>query len=173
MHPGGFAKRKDSTMLKLIEKILSFLPKPLQDLYHKYEEQLLYVLFGGLTTLISIVTKLAVFALVPDQGQPWRTTLAVTLSWIFAVTFAFFTNKAYVFKNQTKGAKEFFRVFASFYGARLLTFVLEEGIFLLCCDLMHWNETVITFVSQVLIFVANYVLSKLLVFRKKEKGEAE
>ena len=38
---------------------------------------------------------------------------------------------------------------------------------------MHWNETVITFVSQVLIFVANYVLSKLLVFRKKEKGEAE
>ena len=98
-------------MLKLIEKILSFLPKPLQDLYHKYEEQLLYVLFGGLTTLISIVTKLAVFALVPDQGQPWRTTLAVTLSWIFAVTFAFFTNKAYVFKNQTKGAKEFFRVF--------------------------------------------------------------
>lgn len=94
-------------MLKLIEKILSFLPKPLQELYHKYEEQLLYVLFGGLTTLISIVTKLAVFALVPDQGQPWRTTLAVTLSWIFAVTFAFFTNKAYVFKNQTKGAKEF------------------------------------------------------------------
>ena len=160
-------------MLKLIEKILSFLPKPLQELYHKYEEQLLYVLFGGLTTLISIVTKLAVFALVPDQGQPWRTTLAVTLSWIFAVTFAFFTNKAYVFKNQTKGAKEFFRVFASFYGARLLTFVLEEGIFLLCCDLMHWNETVITFVSQGLIFVANYVLSKLLVFRKKEKGEAE
>ena len=55
-------------MLKLIEKILSFLPRPVQELYHKYKEQLLYVFFGGLTTLISIVTKLAVFALVPDHG---------------------------------------------------------------------------------------------------------
>ena len=159
-------------MLKLFEAIVSVLPKPLQNLYHKYEEQLLYVFFGGLTTVISIVTKLIVFQLIPNEGQAWRTTLAVTLSWTFAVTFAFATNKKYVFKNETHGAREFWKVFASFYGARLATFLMEELIFLLCCDWLGWSETLITFASQVLIFIANYILSKLLVFRKKQDQTA-
>ncbi len=155
-------------MEKLIKAVVSILPKPLQDIYYKYEEKWMYLLFGGLTTVISIVTKLVVFAVIPDEPK-WESTAGVVISWIFAVTFAFFTNKKYVFKNETKTKEEFWKVFVSFYGARLATFFMEEAIFVVCCDIMKLNKTVITFLSQVLIFVANYVLSKVFVFRKKDE----
>ena len=61
-------------------------------------------------------------------------------------------------------------MFVSFYGARLATFFMEEVIFVVCCDIMHMNKTIITFVSQVLIFVANYILSKLFVFKEKKES---
>ncbi|MDE6834243.1 MAG: GtrA family protein [Ruminococcus sp.] len=159
-------------MEKLIKACVSILPESLQKIYYKYEEKFMYVLFGGLTTVISIVTKLIVFALI--AGEPaWESTAGVVISWIFAVTFAFFTNKKYVFKNETKTRKEFWTVFASFYGARLATFVVEELMFVLLCDILHLNKTIITFASQVIIFVANYVLSKLFVFRNKKEDKSE
>ena len=88
-------------MEKLIKACVSILPKPLQKIYYKYEEKWLYVIFGGLTTVVSIVTKLLLFALVPGEPK-WESTAGVVFSWICAVTFAFFTNKKYVFKNETK-----------------------------------------------------------------------
>lgn len=154
-------------MEKIIKACVSILPESLQKIYYKYEEKWLYILFGGLTTLISIITKLLVFGAV--SGEPkWESTAGVIISWICAVTFAFFTNKKYVFKNETHSAKEFRKVFLSFYGARVATLVMEEAIFLVCCDLLGINKTLITYLSQVLIFVANYVLSKLFVFKNKE-----
>lgn len=158
-------------MEKLIKACVSILPKKLQDIYYKYEEKWMYLLFGGLTTVISIVTKLLLFYLVP--GDPaWESTAGVVFSWICAVTFAFFTNKKYVFKNETNTKEEFWKVFASFYGARLATLAMEEVIFLVCCDWLGMSKGIITFVSQVLIFIANYVLSKIFVFKNK-KGSAE
>ena len=159
-------------MEKLIKACVSILPKPLQEIYYKYEEKWLYLVFGGLTTVISIVTKLALFYAVPGEPK-WESTAGVVFSWICAVTFAFFTNKKYVFKNETHGAKEFWKVFFSFYGARLATLAMEEAIFVVCCDILGINKTLITFLSQVLIFIANYILSKVFVFKNKNEQTAE
>lgn len=157
-------------MEKFINKCISILPKSLQDIYYKYEDKWLYVVFGGLTTVVSIVTKLLAFAVIPGEPK-WEITAGVVFSWICAVTFAFFTNKKYVFKNETKTAKEFWKVFFSFYGARLATLGMEEVIFVICCDWLGISKTIITWASQVIIFIANYVLSKLFVFcKKKEDG---
>lgn len=154
-------------MEKFIKACVSILPKKWQEIYYKYEEKWMYLLFGGLTTVISIVSKLVAFAAIP--GEPvWEESVVVTISWICAVTFAFFTNKKYVFKNETKTTAEFWKVFFSFYGSRLATYVMEQIIFLVFCTWLNMSEVVITFASQVLIFVANYVLSKLFVFKKKD-----
>lgn len=158
-------------MERFIKACVSILPKKLQDIYYKYEEKWMYLLFGGLTTVISIVTKLVLFYLVPGEPK-WESTAGVVFSWICAVTFAFFTNKKYVFKNETKTSKEFWKVFVSFYGARLATLGMEEVIFLVCCDWLGMNKSIITFASQVLIFIANYILSKVFVFRKKNNDGA-
>ena len=158
-------------MEKFIKACVGILPKKLQDIYYKYEEKWLYLVFGGFTTVVSIVTKLAFFGLVPGEPK-WETTAGVVFSWICAVTFAFFTNKKYVFKNETKGKKEFFSVFVSFYGARLATLLMEWLIFFIFCDILNISKSVITFASQVIIFVANYLLSKLFVFRKKDENKS-
>lgn len=156
-------------MEKFIKACVSILPKPIQNIYYKYEEKWLYLVFGGLTTIISIVTKLLLFVLVPGEPK-WESTAGVVFSWICAVTFAFFTNKKYVFKNETHSPQEFRKVFVSFYGARLATLAMEEAIFLVCCDFIGMNKTIITFLSQVLIFIANYILSKVFVFKNKDSG---
>ncbi|MGN1481539.1 GtrA family protein [Porcipelethomonas sp.] len=151
---------------KIIKSCVGILPEKLQKIYYKYEEAIMYTFFGALTTLVGIVTKLIIFYAVP--GKPvWESTAAVAFSWICAVTFAFFTNKKYVFKNETHTSKEFWKVFFSFYGARAVTFAMEEVIFLVFYNWLGMNEVIVTFGSQVLIFIANYVLSKLMVFRKK------
>lgn len=153
---------------KIIKSLVGIFPKKIQDLYYKYEEYIMYVFFGGLTTLISIVTKLGVFYLIP--GKPmWESAFAVTFSWICAVTFAFFTNKKYVFKNETHGRQEYLKVMLSFYGSRLSTYLLEMGIIYVFKDWLGFNEFIVTLASQVVIFVANYVLSKIFVFKKKEE----
>lgn len=155
-------------MEKLIKAVVSILPKPLQDIYYKYEEKWMYLLFGGLTTVISIVSKLMIFEVVPGNPK-WENTAGVVISWILAVTFAFFTNKKYVFKNETKTKQEFWRTFFSFYGGRVATLIMEWAIFAVFCDIMHLNQKVITFLSQVIIFIANYIISKVFVFRKKDE----
>ena len=155
----------------IIDVCVGILPKSLQNIYYKYEEKWLYVLFGGLTTLVSMITKLVPFMLIP--GTPfWENTVVVIFSWICAVTFAFFTNKKYVFKNETHGRAEFQKVFISFYASRLATLLMEWLIFTICCNFMGINEKIITLISQFVIFIANYVLSKLFVFRKKDSTES-
>ena len=159
-------------MEKFIKWCVSILPKPLQKLYYKDEEKWLYLVFGGLTTVISMVTKLMFFGLVPGNPK-WESTAGVVFSWICSVTFALLTNQKYVFRNETKGAKEFWKVFTSFYGARLATLAMEEAIFLIFCDWLGLSKTVISILSQVFIFIANYILSKVFVFKNKEKASAE
>ena len=157
-------------MERLIKWFVALLPKKLQDIYYKYEEKWLYLVFGALTTLVSIVTKLVIFYAVPGNPK-WENTVGVVVSWICAVTFAFFTNKKYVFKNETKTKAEFFRVFVSFYGARGATLLMEWLIFFVCCDLLDISQTLITFASQVIIFIANYLLSKLFVFKNNKEDQ--
>lgn len=159
-------------MEKFIKACVSILPKPLRDIYYKYEEKWLYLFFGGLTTIISIASKLIMFRVIPGEPK-WESFFVVAFSWVCAVTFAFFTNKKYVFKNETHTKKEFWRVFASFYGSRLATFFMEEAIFLVCCDWLGMNKDLITWLSQIFIFIANYILSKVFVFKNKEEPAAE
>lgn len=155
-------------MEKFIKACVSILPKPLQDIYYKYEEKWMYLVFGGLTTVVSIVTKLLAFWIIPGKTS-WESTFAVVFSWICAVTFAFFTNKKYVFKNETKSRSEFWKVFISFYGARGATLLMEEIIFLVFYDWIGLDKLIVTIGSQVLIFIANYVLSKVFVFKNKKE----
>lgn len=153
---------------KFISACVGILPKKLQEIYYKYEEAFIYTFFGGLTTLIGIVTKLAAFYIIP--GKPaWESAFAVTFSWICAVTFAFFTNKKYVFKNVTSGKQEYFKVMISFYGSRATTWALEMIIFFIFRDKLGFSELVVTLASQVVIFILNYILSKIFVFRNKEE----
>jgi putative flippase GtrA len=69
----------------MIEKIKSF--------YRAHKEGILYLIFGALTTLISIAT-FEIFSLIFGEE---RYLFSNFLSWVIAVIFAFCTNKTLVF----------------------------------------------------------------------------
>ncbi|MCL2633780.1 MAG: GtrA family protein [Oscillospiraceae bacterium] len=124
-------------------------------------EIILYIFFGGLTTLVSIGTQY----LADYLGA--NTALATTISWICAVTFAFFVNKIFVFQNKSEKASGWFKQALGFYAARLTTYVLEMGFMLLTVEVLLWNMHLMKIIAQVFVLVGNYLLSKFWVFRKK------
>ena len=86
------------------------------------------------------------------------------ISWICAVTFAYLANRIFVFKSKNqKKLKEA----VSFYGSRIATLLMDMGIMFVFVTLLNFNDKIMKLVVQVVVTVANYILSKLFVFKKK------
>ncbi|MFA9381581.1 MAG: GtrA family protein [Acetanaerobacterium sp.] len=132
------------------------------NLYKKYKETILYLFFGGLTTLINIA---AYWLLSGPAGIDYLAANAV--AWILSVLFAFVTNKLFVFASRDLAAKLVLKELTLFVGARLFSGALDMGTMYLFIDILHCNDMLIKIVSNVIVVVVNYVLSKLIIFRKK------
>ena len=133
-----------------------------KEFFVKYKEIILYLVFGVLTTAVSIGT----FALTELVGI--HELVGNIISWVVSVTFAFFTNRIWVFDAKTDSTKSFFVQFVLFYLSRIATFLVEELIIFVCVTLLHFNPMVIKIIAQVIVIVLNFVVSKLVVFRKKK-----
>lgn len=140
----------------------------LEPFYKKYKEILLYLFFGGLTFVVSIVTY-AYFNVVLGINE----LVANVISWVLAVLFAFVTNRIWVFQAPTHTAGEFVRQMVSFFGGRVLTLVVEELILLVFITVLHFASMPVKVVAQIVVIVLNYIISKLIVFRKKESTVRE
>ena len=140
------------------------------ELYKKYEEIVNYLIFGVLTTVVSLATKYLLLFTILDAKNSIQLQIAVIVSWITACTFAYVTNKIWVFKSKSKNI---LKEAISFFAARLATLGLEMLIMFVFVTALGLNSNlwviVWTLVSQVLIIIGNYVLSKLLVFKKEKK----
>ena len=140
------------------------LGKKCLSLYKHYREQINYLFVGGLTTVVSLVSYWLCVNTFLDPANPLLLQAANVISWVCAVTFAYFTNRRYVFfsreQNRLKEAGKFFL-------SRITTLLMEMGVMALGVSVLGLNDKTVKLGAQVLIIIANYVLSKLLVFRKK------
>jgi putative flippase GtrA len=143
--------------------------KKIWNLYKKYEEIVNYLVVGGLTTIVAIGSKLLLLATILDQTNGLELQIAEVISWFLAVTFAYVTNRIFVFKSKTSGSKCAREIF-NFFKGRIVTqliqmFIMWFFVTLLKLDSNVW-VLVFTLVCQVIQIVLNYVISKLLVFKK-------
>ncbi|MDR0992103.1 MAG: GtrA family protein [Ruminococcus sp.] len=152
-------------MNKLIRKIVSIFPKPIRDLYEKHESILLYLFYGFLTTVVSFAVQYAADALGAN------TQAATIISWVCAVTFAFFVNKFYVFDSKGKDGKTIFREVWQFYAARIVSGVFEVVFLTVTVDVLGLNVYVFKLIAQIIIVVTNYIFSKFVVFKKGKSYE--
>lgn len=137
----------------------------LKALYQRHGSVLRYVVIGGMTTVVN----LAVFALTNGLlGIHYQ--VANILAWIFAVAFAFWGNKVVVFHSRTSGAKAMLLEAVRFVGTRFSTLAISALILYIAVDLLRWNANVSKLLSQVFEIVLNYVLGRLLVFRRKKEA---
>ena len=138
----------------------------IRELYRAHEEIILYLLIGALTTAVSLFVYYGLTLTVLDPQVPVQLQAANVVSWIAAVTFAYFTNRKYVFKSKNPNiAGEMLMFFA----ARLGSLLMEMGIMYVTVTVMGLNDKVMKLIAQIAVIVANYFISKLIVFRKKKE----
>ncbi len=131
----------------------------------QFWELIRYLIIGVLTTVVSLGAYYFCVLTFLDPLQPLQLQAANVISWICAVAFAYVTNRIFVFRSH---AKDWVREAASFVGARVLTLLMDMAIMFVLVTLLHGNDKIAKLVSQIVVMVGNYVLSKLVVFRKKE-----
>ena len=165
----------------------------MKNLFIKYREIIMYLVFGVLTTVVGFGTYFLIMAgaehllHIPMDDETSLTYLAVYLvaqiiQWVAAVLFAFFTNRKWVFTEADKSKGSMGRQFVLFAGSRVASFLLDlaatYGLTLLLALWIIQAPVILgialtpgiiaKLVSAVLVIIANYVLSKLLVFTKKK-----
>lgn len=124
-------------------------------------ESVSYVIFGVLTTLIDWGS----YRLFRVVGIDYR--MATALSWAAAVLFAFITNKLIVFRSLEMRPGLLWKEFVSFVTCRLATGALTMVLMVIMVDVLHWNEYIGKVLVSAVSLVLNYVLSKLIIFKKK------
>ena len=134
----------------------------LKGLIEKYRGFILYAFFGVCTTVVNIVAYY-ISARVIGLG----TVSSTVVAWIFAVLFAFFTNKLWVFNSKSWEKKLVVRELSSFYLCRLSTGALDVAIMFVCVDILGWNDLIMKIISNVIVIILNYVASKFIIFRKE------
>ena len=160
----------------------------------QYREIIVYIIVGLMTTAVAYGIRLGViYGFSPVLGidlslqggdAALLRTVAVSLGWVAGVIFAFFTNKRWVFRDNVSGTRAVLIQFGEFTLSRVFTYFVELGLGVGVPPLLTALgykpfKIILTFdadliaigVSVVLVTVLNYILSKLLVFRKKKTEE--
>ena len=144
-------------------------------------ELIKYIIFGGLTTVVSLVSfKLFDFLL----GEKLYLVSNI-ISWVLAVAFAFVTNKLWEFRSKSWQSKVVLKEALGFAGARLFSLGVEEvGLWLLISvlgmgQMQAWvlfgftinGNLIAKVIMQVIVVIMNYVFSKFIIFKKKKEKQ--
>ena len=136
----------------------------IKNIYSKYKEVINYLIFGVLTTVVSLLTYYLLVLTILNPNNPIELQIANIISWITRVTFAYITNRKYVFNSKDKNiTKEIIK----FYSSRLTTLFIDMIIMFIFVTNLNFNDKLIKIIVQIIIIILNYILSKLLVFKKK------
>lgn len=138
----------------------------MKNFYLKYKEQILYLVFGVIVTLVNWVIY-AVFVAVVDVGI----TLSNAVAWFAAVITAFVTNKMYVFENKATGKLDLIKEAAMFLLSRISTGIFEiiapTVLVFIGLDGMLFGIDAFyaKLIVSIIVVILNYILSKKLVFK--------
>lgn len=131
------------------------------ELIKKNKMIILYLIFGVLSTIVNIATYA-----VSTKIFKIEYLISNIVAWIVAVTFAYITNKIFVFESKTDEKKKLLKEFLLFYYYRIVTLIMEMIILYVCVDLLKFNDMIIKVIANILVIILNYVFSKFIIFKK-------
>lgn len=130
-------------------------------IYKKYKEQILYLLFGGCTTLINIA---AYFCL--TRYAKMNEYAANIIAIVLAVIAAYISNKLWVFKSKSFSPKIFIPEMLKFFGCRAFSMLLDMGILWLGMGVLGVCDILIKIFANIIVIIVNYIASKFIIFKK-------
>ncbi len=134
----------------------------LRKLFQEYKSIILYIFFGGLTTLVNIVSYIVAY-----DVFNLSTLVSNSIAWALAVLFAFITNKLYVFEDKAKSVKTLVYQALTFFSCRVFSGVIDTVLMVLLVDFMKFNSTICKFITNVIVMILNYFASKLVIFKNR------
>ena len=135
--------------------------------YKKYDEIINYLIFGVLTTLVTIITYAIFTNTFLSSKSALDIQIANVLSWIIAVTFAYLTNRKFVFKSKAQGSKRIKEII-NFFLARISSLLVEMLFMYVTVTVLSYNDFICKIIAQAIVIIFNYVCSKLIIFKKEE-----
>lgn len=166
--------KKESFIGKIIDKLLT-------------QEIVTYVFFGVLSTVVNLATFYlfkqlfisigwdGIFnAIIPKDSKIVEIFSggsdyldANFIAWIITVTFAFVTNKLWVFDSKSWKPSVAAKEFTGFMGARIFSFVVETVMMFVMVTLLSWNDFIAKVIVGIVVVIINYIFSKLIIFKNK------
>ena len=140
--------------------------KKIFEIYKKHKEGINYLIFGGLTTVLSLIVYYALTWTIINPNNAIELQIANILSWTCGFLFAYFTNRKYVFNSKNK---QRIKEFISFFLSRISTLILDMLIMFIFVTLLKYNDGLFKIISQILVILSNYILSKVFVFKKAKE----
>lgn len=135
-----------------------------EKLINKYKDVIPYLFFGVCTTLVNVI----VYWLCAHPIK-MGTMASTVIAWILAVSFAYITNRKWVFHSEATTKGEVTKEIFSFFGCRLLTGLVDWLCMFVFVQILSWNDIIIKFGANVLVIVLNYIASKLVIFNREKK----
>jgi len=136
-------------------------------MYENHKEAILYLIFGGFTVIISLLT----YIMFVEMGI--NTSISNILSWICSVFFAFIVNKWFVFSCRSLEPRIVAKELSSFFGARILTGVMAFLMFPLLVNIgfggmfMGTEDFLAKIITSGVEIVLNWIFSKYAIFTNK------
>lgn len=130
----------------------------MKKIFWKYQDIIIYFIVGCLSTFVNLLSYAFYRLFIPSY------LINIVLSWLTSLVFAFFMNRKYVFKSKNNKIKQ---EFLSFTISRLLTLGMEILFMYLLVDLIQINDLIAKVIVQFLVFLANYLFCKFIVFKKE------
>lgn len=140
--------------------------KKYKQLWEKHKELILYVFFGGCTTLINIVSYFACRQVLHMPVVP-----ADVLAWLVSVIFAYVTNKLFVFESKSWRLRLVLKEGAEFLAARVFSLGVDVVMLYVTVTILGWWELPMKVLANVVVIVINYIFSKWIIFRKDAAGQ--
>lgn len=134
-----------------------------KDLFEKYKDVIPYGIFGVLTTLVNISVY---WVMAHILGM--RTVPSSIIAWVAAVSFAYLTNRKWVFHSEAHTTRAIIKEILYYFLCRLMTGVFDWLFMYVTVDMLHWHDVWMKFIANVMVIVLNYLASRFVVFKKRD-----
>lgn len=143
-------------MITIKDKILNLLTSKLS------KEVIIYVIAGVATTLVNFV----VYYIFKNRLTP---TASNIVAWAMSVLFAYAVNSRFVFEVKPDSLRTDIKLLTEFVAARIISGAVESLSVYIFVEKLAFNDFIIKVLVSIFVIVFNYLVSKLCIFRKKNK----
>ncbi len=160
--------------LWILEKIhLNFLSK----FYKEHIEGMRYLVCGALSTVVNIlayaIAAKLLFISIPENATfsiftivlSLRVTISDTFAFIIALIFAYWVNKMIVFNSKCDNIKELIKEMTSFTSCRIFTQIISLAMMNFAV-VINMNDVIMKIIANIVVIILNFILSKLIIFKK-------